>query len=744
MTKQEEILERYKQAEKSMNPWEYFSKIRTRYTWNKNDSKMIYKQDLYDNIKEYTLVDILKGKQKVVFDHSIILEEINKHLEEKTEVLDLTITELTDDDNIIAIINDFRFEISLDNEVNKLENLPNKEDPAEGTSPDGKWFIFVKNENLFMQDLKTKEEFQLTFDGEKGNSYGIDFPDAATMVEQGKEDIEVSVFGYWSPNSKYFVTVKIDYKNCAKHHIIQSSPPDGSKPKAFTTIRPCTGDDKVVLGSVCIVDINKKKCQVIDEKPMENTGWGCAIWFNPWFSKENNKCYYIYLGRGDLFQEFKEIDLVSGNSRLIFEKRSDRKLKSHFDNFFKPLLDTNKVLNICDRDGWPHLYLYDLKTGNMEQQLTEGEFGVQEIKYVDEKNKVVYFTAYGREDCNPYYEMLYSVNFDGTNLQLLTPEKQFHEINFSPSFKYFIDVHSTVTKPEKYSLRKSTSGEKIINLKELDITRLIETGWTPVEEFVAKARDGETDIYCNIYRPSNFNPSKNYPIIEYIYASPWAYSVPKSFLTAFDNLFEQVFAELGFIVVTIDGFGTLGRGNEFADLGVYRQVRDSGLPDHVTALKQMADKYSYMDLDRVGIYGVSAGGYDTVNAMLRYPDFYKVGIADAGSHDFKLDPATVHERDSGYPVGDYFDELSNVTNAHKLEGKLLLGHGEVDPVVNPAQTMRLVNALIKANKDFDMLIMPNVDHGAISSDYFLRRMWDYFVTHLLGETPPKEYKIGGE
>jgi len=467
----------------------------------------------------------------------------------------------------------------------------------------------------------------------------------------------------------------------------------------------------------------------------------------PWFSKVNNKYYYVHEGRGLYNQKFKEIDLVTGESRIVFEKNSDRKLlETDFHNAFRPLYDLNKVLNICDRDGWPHLYMYDLKTGEMDRQIASGEFGVKEIEYVDEKNNVIYFTAYGREDCNPYYEMLYSVNFDGTNLQLLTPEKLFHQIRFSPSKKCFIDTQSTVTEPEKYFLRKSTTGEIVLKLKELDISGLLKTGWTPVEEFVAKARDGKTDIYCNIHRPSNFDPNKKYPIIESIYACPLFYTAPKFFTGVFYDYLIQTVAELGFIVVVVDGFGTKGRGNKFMDYS-YRTEQDSGLPDHISALKQMAQNYPYMDIDRVGVYGGSLGGYDTVNAMLRYPEFYKVGVANAGVYDLTLDKSWALETltGAGYPMKDYFDLLSK---ADKLEGKLLIAHGEIDENVNPVNAMRLVKALIDANKDFDMLIVPNGDHGdctpSDTKEYLQRKMWDYFVTHLLGETPPKEYKIGVE
>lgn len=746
MTTQKEMLARYKQAEKFFgnNSSKLISRTNTVYTWNKDETKIVYKHNLYDDQKEYTFVDILKGKQEVVFDHLIILEEINKNLEKKAEVLDLTITDLTEEDDIIASINGSRFKISLDNEVEKLENLPINEEPKVGTSPDGKWLAFVKEENLFIQDIETKEETQLTFDGVKENGYGRALPDPREMIKEGKEDYDQDIVVQWSPNSKYFITEKLDYRDRGTIlSIIQSTPPDGGKPKLFNQVQPCTGDERLPLGYVVLVDIDKKKCKVFDKDPIESRQWGpgADIWMMPWFSKENNKYYYVHEGRGLYFQKFIEIDLISGESRVIFEKTSERKLlEAEFNNAFTILYKSDKVLNICDRDGWPHLYMYDLITGEMERQITNGKYGIKEIEHVDEINGVIYFTAFGREDCNPYYEMLYSINFDGTNLQLLTQEKQFHQIKFSPSKKYFIDVQSIVTQPEKYFLRKSSTGEKVLELKELDITRLLDSGWTPVEEFVAKARDGKTDIYCNIHRPSNFDPNKKHPVIESIYTGPFCFTVPKTFIRALTDYYRQNIAELGFIVVVIDGLGTKGRGNEFNDYS-YKKVQDSGLPDHITALKQMAKKYPYMDLDRVALYGQSLGGYDAVNAMLRYPEFYKVGVAVSGVYDLTLDKSSALETmtGAGFPMKDYFDILSKTD---KLEGKLLLVHGEIDEHVNPVNTMRLVKAFIDANKDFDMLIGPNEDHGILGNKYFQRKMWDYFVSHLLGETPPKEYNIG--
>jgi len=737
------MIERYKKAEMFLSPnaSELVSRSNLTCTWNRDETMMIYSLDLYDGMKSYYLVDVLNGSQKEVFDHTLVLNQINNYLDERINILELSVMSL-EEDYISVQVRNYKFKVKFNNKVELIEEVVTKEQIV-GLSPDGSWVMFEESYNLFIKEVDTKIVKQITTDGVKGNGYGRCLPDPRDMLKYEVEDHPEDIYGFWSQDSRYFVTQKIDYLDCSHSPFIQSCPKDGSRPKVYNPVKALYGDERVPLGYITIIDIEDMSYSVIDE-PVEITSWGAGTGLYPSFNKEGSGFYHLNIGRGSLTHTLKEINFESATSSVIMRKESDRKMA---ESFYHIMLESNMFINICDRSGWPHLYIHDLSTGKEITQLTSGHYGVRMVEYIDEKNQVIYFTAYGKEDGNPYHEKLYKICFDGTGLELLTKEKMFHQIRFSPSSKYFIDTISTVTESEKYLLKNTETAKTILELNHLDITKLQETGWYPVEEFVAKARDGETDIYCNIHRPSHFDPSMKYPIIENIYASPWGYYVPKSFngerntFAAYTNFINQSIAELGFIVVMIDGFGTYGRGNNFADKGVYNQVRDSGLPDHVTALKQIAKQYTYVDLDRVGIFGSSAGGYDTVNAMLRYPEIYKVGVACAGSHDYRLDPAKVHEDDSGFPNNDEIDAMSNVKNAYKLEGKLLLGHGETDPNVNVAQTMRLANALIEADKDFEMLILPNVDHGILRNKYFQRRMWDYFVRNLLGEKPPKNYRI---
>ena len=371
--------------------------------------------------------------------------------------------------------------------------------------------------------------------------------------------------------------------------------------------------------------------------------------------------------------------------------------------------DGNELLWISEQDGWAHLYLYDGRTGEKKRQITSGSWIVREIRYVDEENRVVYFTAAGKETGrDPYYRHLYRVNMDGSGLELLTPEDAEHEIRFSPTGQYFIDSYSRVDLPPVAVLR-SNDGRLITKLQEADIAELSAMGWRFPERFKAKARDGITDIYGVIYRPSHFSPDKLYPIIEGNYSGPQTIRTPKSFLAGTFSQ-DQALAELGFIVVTIDGLGSAYRSKAFSDFS-FKNLGDGGFPDHITAFKQLADRYPYMDLSRVGIYGASAGGYGAARAILAHPDFYQVSVAWAGNYDHRTDKSSWNERYMGIEVGEHYEEQSCCHLARNLKGRLLMMHGDMDENVHPSSLIQLVEALIKANKDFDMLIIPNATHG---------------------------------
>jgi dipeptidyl aminopeptidase/acylaminoacyl peptidase len=375
--------------------------------------------------------------------------------------------------------------------------------------------------------------------------------------------------------------------------------------------------------------------------------------------------------------------------------------------------------------------------------------------HLDETGRWVYFTAVGREpEQDPYYSFLYRVSLDGGELELLTPEPADHAISFSPTGRFFIDTHSRVDLPP-LSVLRAADGTLVRELQRADIESLRATGWQTPERFVAKSRDGVTDVYGLMLRPSDFDPAKSYPVIDYIYGGPQVNVVPLTFAQSspfsesdrphrgYAFWHAQALAELGFVVVMVDGLGMPGRGKAFHDV-TYRNLGDGGIADHITALRQLGDRYRFLALERVGIYGHSAGGYASAHAILAFPEFYKVCVSSAGNHDHRLDKASWVERYMGLPVGDHYREQANQTLASQLQGKLLLIHGEMDENVHPASTLVLVDALIAANKDFDLLIVPNRPHRLDDVGYVIRRRWDYFVRHLLGTEPPRGYRVADE
>ena len=390
------------------------------------------------------------------------------------------------------------------------------------------------------------------------------------------------------------------------------------------------------------------------------------------------------------------------------------------------------------RSGYQHLYLYDSDTGEMKNAITQGAMTVRVIRGIDEAKGQLYFEASGGEpNRDPYYRHLYRVNLDGTDLTLLTPEPAEHSTQLSKDFKYIVDTYSTPQTPPISVLRDTHTGKVIREIQRADISQLLAIGWQPPKSFEVLAGDDKTPLYGLMYLPSNFDPNKQYPIIDDIYTGPHNFFTPKSFFTYGSQ--ANALAELGFIVIKMDGRGTSKRGRAFHE-HAFKNL-GGGVDDHVVALKRLATEFNFIDIERVGIFGFSAGGYDTAHAMFKYPDFFKAGVSASGNHDFRVDKAGWNEMWMGFPVTEHWDAQSNLTIAHQLKGKLLLAHGELDPNVHPAATLQLASKLMQANKDFDLMIYPNMGHVLDKHPYFVRQRWDYFVEHLLNVRPPLEYHL---
>ena len=566
---------------------------------------------------------------------------------------------------------------------------------------------FIKDHNIWLRIGKDGEEVALTTDGKEGDGYQGNFN--------------------WSPDRKKMIGFR--HKKAQEHivHFVESSPKDQLQPKLHSHqyLKP---GDQIAQTWPHLFDIEAKKEVPLDRK----------LFANPWsigshrWEKDSSRFTFYYNQRGHGAVRIVAIDANSGEVSALIDDTSKTFVNYAFYNHRQLLEPTNEMIWMSERDGWNHLYLFDFGTGQLKNQITKGEWIVRRIDRVDTDKRQIWFQAGGiHPEQDPYYIHYCRINFDGTGLVKLTAGDGTHKIEYSPCREYIIDTYSRVDMPPVNELRRVSDGSLVCELEKSDASELEATVWQRPERFVAKARDGKTDIYGVIFRPSTFDPNKKYPVIEKIYAGPHGSFVPKSFSHCHGS---QRWAELGFILVQIDGMGTSHRSKAFHDV-CWRNVGDSGFPDRIIWIKEAAKKYPYMDISRVGIFGGSAGGQSSTGAMFKHGDFYKVAVSDCGCHDNRMDKIWWNEAWMGWPVGPEYAESSNVTHAHKLQGKLMLIVGELDRNVDPASTMQVVNALIKADKDFDMLVIPGAGHGAAGSPYGKRRQQDYFVRHLHGVEP---------
>jgi dipeptidyl-peptidase 4 len=606
------------------------------------------------------------------------------------------------------------------------------ERPNEALSLNKRWSAFVREHNLFLRDLSTGTELQLTNDGVASWNYATPLPSLRLMVDQKAEDVKQPAAVFWSPDSSKLITYRIDSRNSGRFTSLQFVPGDQLRPRAFTYVYPLPGE-VLAKAQPIIFDIQSGKridVQAAIELPFQD-----GPYFE-WFP-DGKSFYYDYDERGYKAKELRVVDALTGEGKVLVREQSDTYVDPGTTQY-RFVKDTGEILWTAERDGWNHLYLYS-KTGQLENQITQGSWVVRGIERVDEKNRRVYFSASGREkNEDPYLTHVYSVAFDGKGLALLSPENADHSASFSPDGTFLVDNYSRPDLAAVSVLRRSNDGSVVRVLEKSDTDELVKTGWKFPEPFEGKASDSKTDLYGLIWRPTNFDAANKYPIVEFVYTGPQSFFVPKTFDRGF---WLQSMAELGFVVVMVDGRGTGGRSRAFHQFS-YRNL-GGAFEDHVAMIKQMAAKYPYMDSTRVGIFGTSAGGYGAAHAMLAFPEFYKVGVATSGDHDARLDKAWWNELYQGYPVQDDYVAQSNVTMAGRLQGHSLIEHGDIDDNVHPVETMRLVDALMKANKNFDMLFVPNMYHGESGEHalYLARRRWDYFVQYLLGVTPPENFEI---
>ena len=514
---------------------------------------------------------------------------------------------------------------------------------------------------------------------------------------------------------------------------------------------PLPGDSTITMIQRVVIDVETRKVTRLQMPSDQHRSSLCddvacdEVWGDVQWSPDGSTVAFVSTARDHKREQLRVADTATGFVREVMEEKAETFYESGNGRInWRYLPRSNEVIWFSERDNWGHLYLHDLQTGREKRQITTGEGNVTQLLHVDEANRTLYFVGVGRESGrDPYFRHFYRIGMDGRNLKLLTPEDADHDVSLAPSGKYFVDVYSKPDVPPVAVLRDA-DGRDIATIETADISRLTATGWRPPQPITVKARDGATDLYGLLYRPHDLDPARKYPIVNHIYPGPQTGSVGgRSFSPARGD--AQALAELGFVIVEIDGMGTPWRSKKFHD-AYYANMGDNTLPDQVAAMKELARRYPWIDIDRAGIYGHSGGGYATADAMFRYPDFFKVGISEAGNHDNRNYEDDWAEKWQGL-LRTHADGTTNYDNqanqlvAKNLKGKLLLAHGTTDNNVPPDNTLLVVNELIKANKDFDLLMLPNRGHGFGNEPYMVRRRWDYFVRYLLGAKPPKEYEM---
>ena len=589
------------------------------------------------------------------------------------------------------------------------------DDEKEGspvTSPDGKWTAFIKNDNVYVREVATGKEKQLSQDGTLSNYY--------------------SSYIQWSPDSKSVVSCRIRPVEKRYVYYVESSPADQAQPKLHKQEYAKPGDE-LRFKVPCIFEVESGR-RLIPSTELFSHQYELS---GPMWNADSKAITFEYNERGHKVYRVLEMSAVDGSVRTLIEEKEEKYV--NYPRIYRNYLsDGKRIIWSSERDNYNHLYLYDRATGKPLNQITKGEWYVRGVQHVDEANEVIYFSANGmKKGEDPYLIHYYKINFDGSNLVELTPEEGMHQCWYSSDYKYLVDVYSKVDQAPIAVLRDAKNGKIRMQLDKADISALLANGWKAPEVFSAKGRDGKTDMWGVIYRPSNFDPSKKYPVIEYIYSGPGDQYVPKTFSSY--NWWMTSLAELGFIVVQVDGMTTSFRSKEFEEV-CYKNLKDAGLPDHIAWIKAAAQKYPYMDIDRVGIFGCSAGGQESTGAVLFHPEFYKAAYSACGCHDNRMDKIWWNKLWMGYPVDESYSACSNVDNAHLLSRPLMLVVGELDDNVDPASTMQVANALIKANKDFELVVIPGAHH-TMGEDFGEHKRYDFFVRHLMGVTPPSWDKV---
>ena len=692
---------------------------------------------------------------------SSVYEKATKHLSQHMNkyVKNNLISQKWKNDNLYfrlksdTIFKSFKINLTnleLTQEAFPIENS-SRTNYLEFVSPDKKKSVYIKNHNLWVRDLTTKKSKQLTYNGYQDYGYGTN---NAGWIKNDRPVLK------WSDDSKIITTFRQDARKVGEMYLTTTNVGHPNLQKWKYTL---PGDENIFEIERLFINVETGKVTPFKMKrdyqrstTTDHIAGRSGTLLDANFSEDGKKLAFISSSRDHKEAHLKIADVKTGNVESIYKEVTNTYYESGVSGenwrvFFK----TNEFLWYSEKDDWGHLYLHDLTTGQLKNQITIGEWLVRDVLHVDEVTREIFFTGGGKEEGNPYHVYLYKVNFDGTGLICLTPEKGTHSINASKDWKYFTTTYSTSKNPP-VTLLKNRNGETLKVINKVDISELLKNNWQQPIEFSVKARDDKTEIYGLLYLPSFYNKNHNYPVLNYIYPGPQSGSIGNYSFSIAKRDF-QALAELGFIVIAVDAMGTPGRSKSFHD-AYYGNMGDNGLPDNIKAIKDLSKIYKGMDTNRVGIWGHSGGGFASTRAILEYPEFYSVAVSSSGNHDNRNYEADWGEKWQGlleYIDNDVsdgennydlkktnYDNQANQLLAKNLKGKLLLAHGNLDDNVPPYSTLLVVDALIKENKDFDLIIFPNKRHGyGDMNNYFTRRKWDYFVKNLKGIAPPKEFEI---
>lgn len=682
------------------------------------------------NEKRFIKYDLSTKLAGPLFDHELLAKLLTEQLKKPINAYDLPVTDIRyiDKANLTLALSGKTYTLNVNDYTltPKEEQRPNL---MERVSPDGQWIAYSDKYNLFIKSTKTGTIKQLSSAGKKNYEYAS-FYGWGEIIEGENGERPAHFRVQWSPDSKWIQTFICDLRKGQKMYLLDWSVDTLYKPKLLSYYRGSPGDTDMVYMTPVLFNIETG--EEIIKSEFRNVNAASFEW-----SKEPGILYIENQVRGYQQLDLYRFDATTKNQSILYREKS----ATNIDTYRSwEIEEWGKFIIASEKDGWRQLYLQDMKE-NKISPITNGGYYINDIAYIDKKSKNIIFIASGKEaGRNPYYQHVYRIGLDGKPPILLTPENANHDISLSPDGNYFVDNISTYDQPTKTVLRESATGKIIQELSKANVDDLLAMNYRLPEAFTATGRDGITTIYGAIWKPSTFDPAKKYPVIDQSYTGPHTNMFPRNFAMAISRG-NQALAELGFIVVCVDGLGTAGRSKAFHNVS-YKNM-GKNLTDHVLAIKELSKKYSWMDSSRVGIFGHSAGGYDAGHAMLEFPDFYKVSVASSADHDFRMEKDWWPEMYMGWPVDSTYNEVSNITMAKNLKGKLLIVHGGIDENVNPSATFKLAEALVKSDKEFDMLILPSQHHGYTGkvAEYFNKKLWNYFVEHLLGVKPIWDFQL---